>query len=71
MGGAPQSSDTAGNVMVSFITPLRNGEQYLPEMLESVLAQSYAGPMELSVFDDGSADNSNEILRAWEVRKIK
>lgn len=35
--------------------PMRNAAPWLPEALESLLSQSYDGPMELTVFNDGSS----------------
>ena len=42
------------NVLQSVVMPVRNAAKWLPECLQSLLDQSYGGPMELSVFDDGS-----------------
>ena len=43
---------------------VHNGARYLREALESVLAQTY-GDFELIVVDDGSSDQTNEILREY------
>ena len=53
---------------VSIITPVRNGDKFLEECLQSIIDQTYTGPMELCVFNDGSTDTTADILRAWEVR---
>ena len=45
-----------------------NGARYLPQMLESVLSQTYKGPIELCIFDDASTDNSREIVDEWTPR---
>eukprot|EP00241_Pyramimonas_parkeae_P005522 CAMPEP_0114236750 /NCGR_PEP_ID=MMETSP0058-20121206/7015_1 /TAXON_ID=36894 /ORGANISM="Pyramimonas parkeae, CCMP726" /LENGTH=346 /DNA_ID=CAMNT_0001348729 /DNA_START=155 /DNA_END=1196 /DNA_ORIENTATION=- len=50
---------------VSFIMPMRNAESFLPEVLQSVLDQTYPGPLELCVYDDGSTDSSRDILEEW------
>ena len=50
--------------LVSAIVPLFNGEAYLRETLESILAQSY-GPVELLVVDDGSTDGGSEIAQGY------
>ena len=46
--------------LVSAVTIVRNGEQFLAEALESALGQSYSD-LELVVVDDGSTDRSAEI----------
>ena len=49
--------------------PIRNAAPWLSEALESLLAQTYEGPMELTVFNDGSSVSFN-ILYAREVQEI-
>jgi glycosyltransferase involved in cell wall biosynthesis len=49
--------------LVSVIIPIFNGEQFLGETLDSVLAQDYA-PLEVLVVDDGSTDAGPDIARA-------
>lgn len=49
---------------VSIITPCYNGERYLRETLESVLAQTYQ-PIESIVIDDGSTDGSAAIAESF------
>lgn len=55
------------NDLVSVIIPVYNVENYVGETLESVLAQSYSN-MEVIVINDGSTDNSLEIIRRYEER---
>ena len=50
--------------MVSVIMPVFNGERYLAEAIESVLAQGYQ-PLELIVVDDGSTDGSGSIASSF------
>ncbi|MGY8681581.1 glycosyltransferase family A protein [Bradyrhizobium sp. UFLA05-153] len=49
---------------VSCIIIVYNGEQFLGEAIESVLAQSFAD-WELLIVDDGSTDSSREIARRF------
>jgi glycosyltransferase involved in cell wall biosynthesis len=44
------------------IVALYNAAPYLEECLDSVLAQDYAGPLEVSVHDDASTDESRATL---------
>ncbi len=55
---------------VSVLVPVRDGEAYLAEALESALAQEHP-PLELIVVDDGSADASAEIAAAHGARVIR
>ena len=50
--------------LISAIIPVYNGEKYLAEAIESVLAQSYR-PLELIIVDDGSTDGSATIARSY------
>ena len=50
--------------LVSVIIICLNGEKFLNEAIESVLAQSYKD-WELLIVDDGSTDKSTEITRQY------
>ena len=48
--------------LVSIILPVYNGQRYLQETLDSIRGQNYSN-LELVVVNDGSTDDSLEILR--------
>ena len=50
--------------LVSAIIPVHNGERYLGEAVESVLAQTYR-PIELVIVDDGSVDASAAVCKRF------
>ena len=54
----------AGDRLVSVMIGVYNGERYLGEAIESVLAQTHS-PVELIVVDDGSTDGSGEIAASY------
>ena len=50
--------------LVSIIMPVYNGEDYLPDAVESILKQTYPH-WELLLIDDGSTDQSQALARAY------
>src|SRR5258706_3319455 len=60
--------------LVSVVLPVYNGETFLAESIESVLAQEYAA-FELILVDDGSTDRTPEILAHYsghpKVRRLR
>ena len=63
----PTLIEKAADPLISVVLPVYNGEQYLAEAIDSVLAQSFAN-FELIMIDDGSTDGSQQILREYERR---
>ena len=56
--------------MISIVIPLYNKEKSIATTLESVLAQSYTN-YEVIVVDDGSTDNSANVVRELVNDKIR
>jgi glycosyltransferase involved in cell wall biosynthesis len=50
--------------LISVVIPVYNGERYLAQAIESVLAQTYQ-PIEVIVLDDGSSDGSAGIAQRF------
>jgi len=50
--------------LVSVILPVYNGEKFLGEAIQSLLAQSYR-PIQIIVVDDGSTDDSGNIAKSF------
>jgi glycosyltransferase involved in cell wall biosynthesis len=53
-----------GGPLVSCIVPCFNGERFLGEAIESILAQTHR-PLEIIVVDDGSTDASAAVIRRY------
>lgn len=51
-------------VKITVLMPVYNGEQFLPETIESVQAQTFTD-WEFLILDDGSTDHSAEIVRRY------
>ena len=58
------------NDLVSIIVPIYNEEKYLGHCLESLLDQSYEN-LEIICVNDGSTDNSLEILNEYSKRDFR
>ncbi len=53
------------NIFFSIVIPTYNRALFLSTTLESVSNQTYQGKYEIIVIDDGSTDNTQEILEEW------
>ena len=49
---------------ISVVIPAYNHGRFLREAIDSVLAQTYA-PLEIIVVDDGSTDDTEQIVRSY------
>ena len=67
MSEAIQHPASNPDPLVSIVIPAYNGASYLRQSIESVLSQDYPN-IELLVFDDGSRDNTREILQSYKDR---
>ena len=52
------------SALISCIVPVFNGERYLKEALDSILAQTYR-PLEIIVSDDGSTDGTASVVAGY------
>ena len=50
--------------LVSIIVPMYNSEKYIVRCIDSLLEQSYEN-IEIIVVDDGSSDNTKELVDKW------
>lgn len=55
--------------LVSIVIAAYNHGKYLPETIESVLAQSYCN-LEIILVDDGSTDNTRDIAKSYPVEYV-
>src|SRR4051812_39574481 len=70
LGAAPRvtefrrPSNSMPQPLVSVLVPAFNAERYLPEMLDSVVRQTYPR-LEVIVVDDASTDRTAEIAESY------
>lgn len=62
--------DTRSDLLISVALCTYNGERYLTEQLNSLLAQTYSN-MEIVAVDDASTDRTVELLREYERRDAR
>lgn len=53
---------------ISVIVPFLNGAAHLTDLFDSLVAQDYASPWEVLAVDNGSTDESQNIVRRYEQR---
>lgn len=56
--------------VISVILPTYNGPKYIAEAVESILAQTF-GDLELIIIDDGSTDETPDVVRRYTDRRIR
>ena len=55
---------------VTVLMPVYNGEKYLREAIDSILSQTFTD-FEFLIFNDGSTDNSADIIRSYSDQRIQ
>jgi glycosyltransferase involved in cell wall biosynthesis len=61
---APEETVESSGFRITAAIPVYNGEPFLADAIESVLAQTFP-PSEVLVIDDGSTDGSAEVVRGY------
>ena len=56
--------------MISVVIPIINGEKYIEQSIQSVLAQTYHN-FELILVDDGCADDTLRLIEQFEDHRIR
>ena len=58
------------NPLISALMPAYNNEKYIGEAIESILNQTF-GDFELIVVNDGSTDNTENIVKQYSDSRIR
>lgn len=56
--------------LISIVLPIYNGEKYMCQSIESIIAQTYKN-WELIIVDDGSTDNTTSIAQKYEANDVR
>lgn len=64
-GTIPKILEKGAKPFITVVLPVYNGEKYLAEAIDSILAQTFAN-FELIMIDDGSTDDSQKIICHYE-----
>jgi glycosyltransferase involved in cell wall biosynthesis len=54
---------------ITVLMPVRNGEKFVKESIDSILNQSFPD-FELLIIDDGSTDKTIEIIESYSDKRI-
>jgi len=57
--------------LISIIIPCRNEEKYIKKNIDSILAQSYKGEIEVLVVDGMSTDNTRKVVKSFNNTRVK
>lgn len=66
---AAENTNKVSTIKISIIIPMHNEEKYLQECLESVLSQTI-NDIEVICVDDGSTDNTLQILQGYDDSRL-
>lgn len=61
---------TSHNPLVTVMMPVRNGEKFIRKAVESILFQTFTD-FELLILDDGSTDQTVDIVRSYKDKRIR
>ncbi len=56
-----------GEIKISIIVPVYNGQKYIRTCLDSILNQTYKN-IELIIINDGSTDETDKICKEYEIK---
>lgn len=63
--------NSSGLVDITILMPVYNGEAYLRDAIESVLSQTDVKNIEILIINDGSKDQTAEILKSYQDPRLK